>query len=497
MKRNLKIGIKLLIASLLVALATIAPETMQLQIMVLAGIVLSMPTRWKYFHTSKLYEGDDDEDEDENEVKVVMKKLETRTRQILKEKGFVDKSTLEKELETRMAKFKDLSEEDFKLLKLWTEEGDKGIRSMLKKQGEEITAIKELATASKKELPGLRGAIEKKMEDIKKLYASKNPNTEIRLDVRAAAVMTLQNTIEGDELLPDELIESFSVSNFVEKRQQREYVFDMAYRRTVAKITQFKTWLEEGDIEGAFAIVAEGGLKPLISMTLVRNHTEYKKIAAKYVVTEEFAKFRTDAYTIIQRLIRNKLMRDYQALLTTDLIADAAPYVSSALDDEYADPTDYHAIAAVAAQIEALGFAPDLLIMNPQDSWRIRMAQDSSGAFVLQVPITDAEGQTRILGFAVRTSARVPVGSFVLGESGLWEIEDEPITVRMGYGINVTTAVIGTSGAQGVTAVESDLDHNRFRVIVETYFHNFIASNNQGSFVSATFDAVKALLLAP
>lgn len=504
MKRNVKIGIKLLIASLLVAIATIAPGEMQLQIMVLAGMVMAVPTRWKYLRTNKLLEGDGDDDDDDDagakadkEVKLVMKKLETRTRKILEEKGFVDKKALEKELNTRMAKFKDMTEEDTKLLKVWLDEGDKGIRSILKKQGEEITAIKELATSEKKKIDGLRGAIEKKMEDIKKLYESQDHNQTIKLDVRAAAVMTLDNTITGDNLLPDELIESFSVSNFVEKRQQREYVFDMAYRRTVAKITQFKTWLEEGDIEGGFAIVAEGGLKPLISMTLVRNHTEYKKIAAKYVVTEEFAKFRTEAYTIIQRLIRNKLMRDYQALLTTDLIADAAPYVASALDDEYADPTDYHAIAAVAAQIEALGFNPDLLVMNPQDKWRIGMAQDAGGAFILQVPMTDTEGQTRILGFAVRTSSRVPVGSFVLGESGLWEIEDEPITVRMGYGINVTTGVIGSSGANGVTAVESDLDHNRFRVIVETYFHNFIASNNQGSFVSATFDAVKALLLAP
>lgn len=501
---NLKIGIKLLIASLLVALATIAPSDAQLGLMMMAGTVLALPTRWKYRSMNKLFAGpDEDEDEDEDEtarekeLKLVMKKLETRARKILKEEGVVNKASLDKELEKRMAKFKDISEEDLKLLKLWLEEGDKGIRSILKKQGEELTAIKELANAGKKKVEGLRGILEKKMEDIRKAYESNNPNHEIRLDVRAAAIMTTDNTISGDNLLPDELIESFSTSAFVEKRRQREYVFDMAFRRTVAKITQFKTWLEEGGEEGTFAIVAEGGLKPLVSMGLVRNHSEYKKVAAKYVVTEEFAKFRTEAYNIIQRLIRNKLMRDYQALLTTDLIADAAAYVGSALDDQYAAPTDYHAIAAVAAQVEALGFNPDLLIMNPQDKWRIGMAQDSAGAFILQVPMTDTEGQTRILGFTVRTSSRIPVGSFVLGESGLWEIEDEPITVRMGYGITVTSGVIGTSGASGVTAVESDLDHNRFRVIVETYFHNFIATNNTGSFVSATFAAVKALLLAP
>jgi hypothetical protein len=94
-----------------------------------------------------------------------------------------------------------------------------------------------------------------------------------------------------------------------------------------------------------------------------------------------------------------------------------------------------------------------------------------------------------MMGFMLRTSTKIPVGEFILGESGLWEIEDEAITVRMGYGVTV----IGSP----VTGVESDLDHNRFRVIVETYFHNYIASNNEGSFVKGDFDAIKVLLTAP
>lgn len=369
-------------------------------------------------------------------------------------------------------------------------EDDKGFRSILKKQGEEIAALKAISSGGQAGKMELRSILDKFFDKEKDKLSNmlESRSGQVRLNIRAAAAMTTLNTIEGHDSLPDDLIESFSIGQFVPKRFPREYVFDMANRRTVSEVTQYKTWLEEGDEEGAFALVEEGGLKPLISYSLVRNHSEYQKVAGKYVVTEEFAKFRREAYNIIQRLITNKILRDYAAILTTNLLNDAVPYTGSALDGEYTDPTDYHAIAAVAAQIEGLDFMPDLLIVNPQDKWRIGMQQGSNGHFYLTIPTTDPSGVTRIMGFTVRSSNRLAPGTFILGESGLWEIEDEPLSIRMGFGIDVTSSE-GT-----VTAVESDFDHNRFRVIVETYFHNYIATPNIGSFVVATYDEVKEAL---
>jgi len=496
-RRNIRIGWKLLVASLFVLLAVFYKPFM-MTFMILAGLTLMLPTKWDVQHRlrGKLYSGDPDDDEDEDEdnreAKRVLKAVKVQTEKILQKRGFISKEALDKELETRMAKLKDFTPEDVKLLKVWLEEGDKGIRSILKKQGEDITALMEKGKKSDKKVNSIRAWFDDKKNQEKLQRIFETGSGDIKLDVRAAATMTLDNTISGHDSLPEDIIEDFSIGAFVPKRYPREYVFDLAYRRTVAKVNQFKTWLEEGSAQGSFAIVTEGGLKPLISTSLVRNHSEYKKVAAKQVFTEEFAKFRQEAYTIIQRLINMKLLRDYAAILTTNLLADAAPYVSSALDGQYANPTDYHAIGAVAAQIEGLDFVPNMLIMNPQDKWRIGLSQDQVGQFYLQIPITDPTGQTKMMGFDLRTSNRIPVGTFILGEAGLWEIEDEPITIRMGMGITVTG---GTSNGGGnVTDVQSDLDHNRFRIIAETFFHNYIATNNQGSFVVAEFDVVKALL---
>lgn len=320
---------------------------------------------------------------------------------------------------------------------------------------------------------------------------------EIVLNIRAAANMTTDNTI-NENSYPDEMIESVSlIDGVVKKRRGEQYIFDIADRRVVAEIEQYTSWLEEGTEEGAFAIVAEGAVKPLVSTALVRNYAEAKKIAGKTVITEEFAKWRKKAWQAIQDLLRDKLQRDYAAILTTDLNAQAASYVGTTLDDTIVTPTDFDAIGAVAAQIETLNFFPDVLILHPQDKWRLVLQKDAENRYYMLVPFVDADGVVRMMGFRVVTSTYQTIGTFTLGESGLFKIEEETITIRLGYGIDVTIATIGTSGAQGVTAVSSDFDNNRMRMIIETYFKDWIATNHIGSFVRASFATVKAALLKP
>jgi len=279
-----------------------------------------------------------------------------------------------------------------------------------------------------------------------------------------------------------------SMDSFAKTRRGVQFINDIADRRVVSNITKYKSWLEEGTEQGAFAIVAEGALKPLVSTGIVRNYAEAKKIAGKYVVTEEFAKFFDNAYAIIRGLINDKLVRDYSALLVVDLNAQAASYVSGPLDDTIEDANDYDAVAAVAAQIMALNFVPDVLIVHPNDLWRIRLTKDDNGRYLF--PVQNSTGGIDMFGFTVVTSTYQTAGSFTLGESGLFKIEEEPITVRMGYGVTVT-------GASPVTSVVSDFDNNMFRVIVETYFLDWIPTAYIGSFVKASFATVKAALQVP
>jgi hypothetical protein len=318
---------------------------------------------------------------------------------------------------------------------------------------------------------------------------------EIKFNIRAAAVMTTGNTIdETTHAVPVELIESMSTAAFVAKRRGVEFINDIAEVTTVQSLpADRKTWLEEGDEQGAFAIVAEGGLKPLVSQGLVRNFAKSRKIAGKYVITEEFAKFRQDSLNIIRRLINDKILRELRAILVVDLNAQAAGYLGTTLDDTIVVPNDYDVIAAVAAQIESLNFIPDVLILNPQDKWRIRTNKDSDNRYLF--PVVTENGTTKIYEFTVITTTYQPAGSLTLGESGLFKVEQEPITVRLGYGITTTSAVV--SGTSVITSVVSDFDNNQMRMIVETFFLDYLATPNIGSFVKTTFATVKAALLKP
>lgn len=317
---------------------------------------------------------------------------------------------------------------------------------------------------------------------------------EIVLNLRAAAKITTANAINENNY-PLEMIESVSlIDMIVKKRTGAQYVFDFADRTIVDSIEQYTSWLEEGNAQGAFAIVTEGGLKPLVSTSLVRNFAKAKKIAGKAVITEEFAKWRPKAWSAIQALLKDKIIRDYAAILTVDLQTAAASYVGTSLDGTFATPTDYDAIGAVAAQIETLNFFPDLLIIHPQDKWRLTLEKDSQGRYYMMVPFVGADGVVQMMGFRVLTSTYQTIGSFTLGESGLFKIEEETLTIRLGYGLDVTTATV--SGTEVVTAVINDFDHNQMRLIIETFFKDWIATNHNGSFVTATFAEVKEALQA-
>jgi hypothetical protein len=325
--------------------------------------------------------------------------------------------------------------------------------------------------------------------EIEKRFAAKGQQNELTLNVRAAANMTTTNTVdETTKSIPASLVESMSVAAFAAKRYGKFFVDEIADRTTISAMEKYTSWLEEGTEQGAFAIVAEGALKPLVSTSLVRNFATAQKVAGKYVVTEEFQKFYNNAYNIIRRIIQDKLVRDYTALIVTDLNAAAVAYTSTALDDLVEGANDYDAIAAIASQMQALNFVPNVIVMNPADVWKIRLAKMSTGQYLF--PTQNNSGTIDLFGFDVIVSTYQTAGYVTMTERGLFKVEDEAITIRMGYGVTVT-------GASPVTAVVSDFDNNQFRVIVELWFKDWLPTPYVGSVVRAQLSTVKAALETP
>lgn len=187
-------------------------------------------------------------------------------------------------------------------------------------------------------------------------------------------------------------------------------------------------------------------------------------------------KWRSRAWAQIQRLFNDKVWRDYEKLLTEDLLSNATAYTTTALDDTIAAPTDFDAIVASVLQLESLEYRPDVLIINPADKWKLALTQANNGTFIL--PYIQNGGEFSLLGLRVITTTRIASGTFLIGESDTWFIEEEAPQIRTGL-------------------VNDDLIHNRMTIIGELFFLSYVPSNNAGSFVKSTFSTVKEALKAP
>lgn len=446
----------------------------------------------------------DDENTDDEDVAAQERKLLTKIRSSVS--GEMAKLKLNKTQRSQIRGIVDgaLKSMDLKELKAFT-----NVETSVRKLADQFERFKTAQEAAKQNVVSaekrdfLKELITKRMGDIEKLIQSRDENRVITISTRSAERMvqsdvakqkrdyihTTDNLISGAGLGDaDEIIDSFAVDAFIPKRRPRQFISDIADVTRVSEVPKVKIWEEEGPETGVIAIIAEGQLKPAVGLTVVRNQHEVRKAAGKVIFTEEVAKFKKRIFSILKTLFNDKVYRDYQNILSTDLVAAAAAYPGSALDGQYTAPTDFHAIGAVASVIETLEFFPDTLIINPQDKWRMALSQTADGQFFVALPVMGTNGSISMAGFRVVTTNKIAVGKFILGESGMYKIEEEGVTIRMGYGLSKNE----TSGEY-----EFDFDHNRFRIIGEIFFHNYIPTPYAGSFVMGDFAAIKTLLTKP
>lgn len=354
----------------------------------------------------------------------------------------------------------------------------KKIQESIKEQGRVLTSLKENPIKGV-ELSGLKGEFYKHYDSLKKAIENQDKGFKIKaIDEHIPArIHTTDNTVStttGAEL--EERIGNDP--NLYLKRRDRQYIHDIANVSYVTDIPEIYTFYEEGSEVGAIAVVAEDGLKPQVKLNLVKNQVEAQKAAGYIVVTEELMKWRPRAWAAVQRLFRDKVYRDYENLLTTQMLTNASTYAGTALDGTIpaAQVTDFTAIIAAILQGESLNFQPDTLVINPADKWRLALSQTNNGMFIL--PYIQNGGQFGLLGLRVITTNKVTSGTFLLGEAGTWFIEEESPTLRTGL-------------------VNDDLIHNRMTIVGEIFFLSYVPSNNAGAWVNGNFEDIKEALAAP
>src|SRR5215217_3244516 len=256
--KKVKVGLRLFFAGLALLIGVLIDD--KISGFLLAGICMSFPAM--KFVPGFLRTGDGDPDTEK-----LLKSIKDQTEKFYKEKGFMTKEEIDKVVSEKMKAFEGI--EASKLKEFFDEKTGvyaqiKSLQETNKAQGIEINSLKEKGTIGSKVT--FKTVLDSVKDKLKALFdeAKGSGDTDskwITIDVKAAAIMTTGNTVTGHAALPDDLIESFSERGFVAKRQAPEWVYDLANVITVGSVEKYITWLEEGSVQGSFAIVAEGGLK--------------------------------------------------------------------------------------------------------------------------------------------------------------------------------------------------------------------------------------------
>jgi len=353
----------------------------------------------------------------------------------------------------------------------------KSLQDSLRKQGETLNSLKEAANSPAVNISGLKGEFYKQFDNLKKAIKEGKENFRVKaidehIPDRIHTTANTVTTTTGAQI--EEIIANDP--NLYLKRRDRQYIHDIANVSYVQEVPEVYTFWEEGDETGVIGIVTENGLKPQVKLSLIKNQVEAKKAAGYIVVTEELMKWRPRAWAAVQRLFRDKVYRDYENLLTTQMLTNATSYIGTPLDGTITAPTDFDALIATILQGEQLNFQFDTLVINPADKWRLAMTQTPNGMFIL--PYIQNGGQFGLLGLRVITTNKVTAGTFLIGESGTWNIEEEAPSLRTGL-------------------VNDDLIHNRMTIVGEIFFLSYVPSNNAGGWVQGNFANIKEALSAP
>lgn len=235
-------------------------------------------------------------------------------------------------------------------------------------------------------------------------------------------------------------------------------------------------WFDETQKQGDFAVTAEGAVKPLVEYIWVRQSADYRKAAGRAVITEEFDKDYPRIVSKIKQLMNIDCRNDMNALILTDMIAQASPFTFAGLNGGITDPDDYAAIGAVICQLQNFFYPPNVLVLNPADAWKMRLTKDLQGRYQMS-PLNGKDGNYEF--GAIITDPRVALGSAFVGDGSIYNVDLRgDLIVRMGYSTG-------------------DFEANQYTLLVEQYFFNYISQAKKPGFIYFNFDTVKAAIAAP
>jgi len=262
--------------------------------------------------------------------------------------------------------------------------------------------------------------------------------------------------------------------------------YDLVQKGTVSK--EYIAWIERASVTRGAASVAENALIPTTTaVTWTEAKADVKKIADGLPISNEMLEDVDYAMSEIMELLQYNIpnLRDGQIFngdgtsnTLTGLTATGVAKTFAKPDgvDTLASPDQVDVLATAVLQVilgnsaadsASIGFAPNAIVLNPIDMHNIKLIRDEFGKFKypeLWMP------QPVVAGVPVRTSTRMTVGSFLVGDFTMAKyFTRRGMTIRM-WDQNGTDPlydrVTFTASERGVLRVKS---HDKFAFVKGTF----------------------------
>jgi len=292
---------------------------------------------------------------------------------------------------------------------------------------------------------------------------------------RAAAKFTAATAVSNDTgvLLP--LNENYEFESDIAKiRYPENFILDVISNQQVAKVPQQIIKNEQATAEGAVALVAEGGTKPLTSDTFIRTLTLRKKYAARIEWTEEFEMDNEMLYSEILAMFEEKVVRFWNNGLIGTIVSNGTAYTTSVMDDTLVIPDNGLAVIACQSVINGMNFNADTVLMHPSDIVTTMFTQDTEGNSRLLPYMQNGQ----INGMRVVSSNAITLGTAIVMDSSVYREWHSDFILRF-----------GTYNDQFIK--------NEKSAVGEVFSILRIAKNNLPGVMAVTLSTVRASLLKP
>ena len=321
----------------------------------------------------------------------------------------------------------------------------------------------------------LRKMVKEQHKDICEAIRNGN-DLEITFNAkRAAAIYTASTAVANDTgvLLP--LNENFEFESEISKiRYPENFILDVISNRQVARVPQQIIKNEQATAEGAVALVAEGGTKPLVSDTFLRTLTLRKKYAAHIEWTEEFEVDNELLYNEILMMFEEKVIRFWNNGLIGTIVSNGTAYTTSVMDDTLVIPDNGLAVIAAQSVINGMNFNADLVLMHPSDIVTTMFTQDTEGNSRLLPYMQNGS----INGMRVVSSNAITLGTAIVMDSSIYREMHSEFILRF-----------GTYNDQFIK--------NQKSAVGEVYSILRVAKNNLPGAMAFSLATVRAALLKP